>query len=597
MDPSSLSEVAAEAGLTTLLDAVQAAGLTGALESESAITVFAPSNEAFAALLTSLGVNSLSELIDALGASRVSDILQYHVVASTAFSADLTDGQTLETLAGQTLTVNVGGDGSVTISDVSGNTFNVTTADVEIANGVVHVIDGVLLSTPTVADVAFANGLTILLDALEITGLTETLLSQSDMTVFAPTNEAFEALLGVIGQSSLDDVPVSVLTRVLQYHVVGSSLLSSDLSDGATAGTLLTNEGVAEEVTVGISGSDVSINDANVTAADVEIVNGVVHVIDAVLVPSLESSIVNTVVEPAYFNKDFSILTEAVVSADLLNTLIDPQADLTVFAPNNAAFEAANITSLDGISTARLTEILQYHVLGSEVKKAALPATGSAVTTLNGDFYLSINDNGVFINGLTEVTNTDLDYENGVVHVIDRTLVPAEDDIIQIAVAASEATEGAEFGQLVAALTAVSENTADDLITTLKGVGPFTVFAPTDAAFQALYDAVTDQDDDGDADIDDLVSAAGGLGTISTVLQYHVYSGRVFSTDIPNLLGSTSSVSITAVAGGSWTLNDDLTITPTDGALSLGLDDASIVDTDILATNGVIHVIDQVILP
>ena len=108
--------------------------------------------------------------------------------------------------------------------------------------------------------------------------------------------------------------------------------------------------------------------------------------------------------EPAYFNKNFSILTEAVVTADLLGTLTNPAANLTLFAPDNAAFAAAGITSIAGLTAADLTPILTYHVLGSEVFADALPPTGSAVTTLGGPFYLSINPDGVFINGLTKVT-------------------------------------------------------------------------------------------------------------------------------------------------------------------------------------------------
>lgn len=590
-NPSSLSETATDAGLTTLLSAVEAASLTSTLESASAITVFAPTNDAFAGLLTSLGVADLNELIATLGASRVSDILQYHVVAATAFSTDLSDGQVLTTLAGQDLTVNVS-NGVVTITDVSGNRYQVTTPDVEISNGVVHVIDGVLLSTPTVADVAFANGLTVLLDALELTGLTQTLLDQNTMTVFAPTDEAFLALLETVGQTSITDIPTDVIARILQYHVVsGAALASTDLTNGATATTLL-----QEDVTVTLNGSDVIINSSNVTAANVSITNGIVHIIDGVLVPSLEASIVNTIVAPAYFNNNFTTLTEAVVTAELLTTLTDPQASFTLFAPTNDAFVAAGISSLEGLTKADLDPILLYHVIDAEVQEANLPATGSAVTTLGGDFYLSINSNGVYINGTSLVTATDLVQGNGVVHVINSTLLPASSDVVDIAVAASTATEGAEFTQLVAALTAVSNNTTTDLITALKGAGPFTVFAPTDAAFQALYDAVGDQDANQVNDINDLVAAAG-LETIATVLQYHVLGLRVFSTDIPNVLGANASVALNPLAGGSWTLNSDLTITDADAVLTIGTSDASIVDTNLFGTNGVIHVIDQVILP
>ncbi|MFT5640986.1 MAG: transforming growth factor-beta-induced protein [Cyclobacteriaceae bacterium] len=449
-------------------------------------------------------------------------------------------------------------------------------------------------STDNIVEIASAtSSLSTLVSVLtEYPDLVSALSGDGNFTVFAPTNAAFDALLPVIGQTSYADVPKGVIERILKYHVVTSAAVaSSALTEGQAIATFLDGE----TVTVTLAGG-AKINGAAVITADVAASNGIVHLVDAVLVPSLELSIVNTVVEPAYFNNAFSILTAAVIKADLLSVLIDMDADLTVFAPNDDAFVAAGITTLEGLEAADLAPILTYHVLDSEVKAAGLPMTGSAITTLNGDIYLSINSDGVFLNGTTEVIATDIDADNGVVHVINRTLVPAAGDIVDIAVGLSMATEGAEFGQLVAALTAVSTNTDIDLIAALKGDGPFTVFAPTDAAFQTLYDAIGDANADMSVDINDLVEAAG-LETIATVLQYHVYSGAVFSTDIPNVLGTETSVTLSPLAGGTWMLNSNLTITPTDAVLSIGLDDAAIVATDVMTTNGVIHAINQVILP
>lgn len=408
--------------------------------------------------------------------------------------------------------------------------------------------------------------------------LVSALSAEGSFTVFAPTNDAFEALLEVTGQTSADDIPENVLERILQHHVIsGAALLSTDLSDGQTAATLL-----GEDITVNISENGVAINSSNVTQADVQASNGVVHIVDAVLVPALEAGIVNTVVEPAYFNKNFTTLTQAVVTAGLLNTLIDRSANLTVFAPTNAAFEAAGISSLDGLTADDLTPILLYHVLGAKVEAANLPPTGSAVTTLGGDFYLSINDNGVFINGTTQVSATDIQADNGVVHVIDRTLLPPVNNIVEIAVAASQADQGAEFGQLVAALTSA------ELVNALSADGPFTVFAPTDAAFAQLYETA------GVADLEGLIDAVGP-NVLSAVLTYHVVNGaRVMSADLPNL----GSESITTLQGDAFTLNvARLTITGNDRALGLGMGDATIIGTDALGTNGVIHTIDKVILP
>ncbi len=573
--------------LSTLVTAITTADLTSVLQGEGPFTVFAPTNDAF----DNLEDGVLETLLD--NPDVLAEVLQYHVVSGKVMSTDLSNGDVVTLLSGKSINVSIM-DGIVTLN----NSAMVTNADIEASNGVVHIIDEVLLpegfELPKDDIVTIASetpSLSILVDALTMfPGLVDALSSDGNYTVFAPTNDAFTALLGVIGQSGLDDVPENVIERLLKYHVISSAaLMSGDLSDGQMAATLLSDD---DKITVGISGSDVTINGANVTAANVEASNGIVHIVDAVLVPSLELSIVNTIVEPAYFNKDFSILTAAVVKADLLSTLIDSEADYTLFAPNNDAFEAAGITSLEGLTANDLAPILTYHVLGSEVFGDGLPATGSAITSLGGDFYLSLNDNGAFINGLTEVITATLsgealDYDNGVVHLIDRTLVPASDDIVDIAVAASQASEGAEFGQLVAALTAVEEDeSAADLITVLKGEGPYTVFAPTDAAFESLYELA------GVADFDALVNAVG-ISTIEAVLKYHVVDARVFSTDLPNLASSTVTT-----LGGDFTLNlGSLTITDADAALELGSEDATIVDTDILATNGVIHVIDEVLLP
>ncbi|MEM9857263.1 MAG: fasciclin domain-containing protein [Bacteroidota bacterium] len=415
--------------------------------------------------------------------------------------------------------------------------------------------------------------------------LVSTLSGSGSFTVFAPTNAAFDALLTAIGQTSIDNVPESVLREVLEYHVVsGTAALSTSLNDGQTIATVQ-----GENVTVGTT-SGVTINGATVTSADINASNGVVHIINAVLVPATPASIVNTVVAPAYFNKDFSTLTAAVVAAGLLDDLIGDDNDWTVFAPTNAAFEAAGITTLPPNN--ELIPILQYHVLNTEVLEANLPETGSAVPTLNGNFYLSKNTDGVFINGTTEVVSTDIIEGNGVVHVLDNVLMPASQNVVDIAVAASQATE-AEFGLLVAALTAVQNDMdAPNLITDLSNPdGAFTVFAPTDAAFQALFTLAQVQDLNG------LVTAAGGIEVIATVLQYHVVSGRIFSTDIPNVLDGNMQATVTPLAGGSWTLNNNLTIADADDVLELGTTNASITGTDIFGTNGVIHTIDQVILP
>ena len=418
--------------------------------------------------------------------------------------------------------------------------------------------------------------LSILVTALsKYPDLVTTLSGEGNFTVFAPTNAAFTTLLGAIGQTSLDDIPADVLKNVLQYHVVTTAALkSTQLSNGTVAAAN------TENIQVSV-GTGVKLNTTvNVAIADVLGTNGVVHVVDAVLVPPTIKPIVGTIVAPAFFNKNFTTLIAAVKAADpsILTTLLGngpSNKKLTLFAPTNEAFAAAGITTLP--SQATLNAVLKYHVIDDEVLAAELPSGSAAITTLGGKFYLSNNGaNGVFINATTRVTTTNITGSNGVVHVINRTLIPPSKSIAQIAVDLSTSSTP-QFTQLVAAL-ARTNNTATDLLAAAADAGSnLTVFAPTDAAFQALYAAL------GVNGVNDIP-----LETLTAVLKHHIIGARVFSTDLTN-----SSV-------GS--LNGNLTISATNGTVTDGKGNAAKLSStaallNVLATNGVIHTIDKVLLP
>jgi len=408
--------------------------------------------------------------------------------------------------------------------------------------------------------------------------LVSTLSGTGKFTVFAPTNDAFTALLATIGQTSINDVPEPVLKSLLQYHVVTTGAV---LSTQLTAGNVVTanTESIAVTTTGGISLN----GSAKVLTADVNATNGVVHVIDQVLVPASIGRFVNTVVEPAYFNKNFTTLIAAVTAASpsILETLLS-SSKKTLFAPTNDAFTAAGITTLPDRAT--LDAVLAYHVIGSEVKASQLPSNtapeNSSVTTLGGVFYLSNRgSNGVFINGRSRVITTDILADNGVVHVIDRTLMPPSQTIAQIATALSTASSGAEFIQLVAALVRVPAL----LDAASAASSKLTVFAPTDAAFSALYTAL------GVSGINDI-----DISTLTAVLQHHIISspttatGRVFSRDL--------------ITGSVPTLNGNISISATAGTVTSGNGTMAAISTNaalinVLGTNGVIHTISKVLLP
>ena len=272
-------------------------------------------------------------------------------------------------------------------------------------------------------------------------------------------------------------------------------------------------------------------------------------------------SIVDIVVR----DQNFSTLEAALMKAGLVEAL-SADGPFTVFAPTNAAFQAAGITDLEDYTVEQLREVLLYHVVNGRVNAPNLQ-DGQEVATLNDmDFYVSLNE-GVVINGTAKVTTADVEATNGVIHVVDRVLLPPSQDIVEIAVAAG-------FTRLAEAVTEAG------LVDVLQEDGAFTVFAPTNAAFDALYQRLGVN---GPADIDDDTFA--GLA----VLAYHVLGGRVFSSDLSD--GATPATLQTGTI--EINLGSDVTITDKDP----GSADAKVTSTDILATNGVIHVIDQILLP
>jgi uncharacterized surface protein with fasciclin (FAS1) repeats len=267
----------------TLEAAVIAAELADDLSGPGPFTVFAPTDAAFAALPSGT-IETL--LTDPTG--TLAQILLYHVVAGQALSTDLTDGQTITTLLGEDITVTIGMNG------VMINNATVVVADITATNGVVHVIDAVLLPpapqpTTTVVDVIVNSDVHNTLEAAVVAaGLVETLSGTGPFTVFAPTDAAFAALPAGTVETLLAD-PTGALTQILLYHVVGAQALSTDLTDGQTVATLQ-----GQTVTVTINAEGVFINNAQVTVADIVTDNGVIHVIDAVLVPQQPNSVSNT---------------------------------------------------------------------------------------------------------------------------------------------------------------------------------------------------------------------------------------------------------------------------------------------------------------
>ena len=428
----------------------------------------------------------------------------------------------------------------------------------------------------TIADFVVANeaNYSLLLEALQKAdgNLVATLSGNGPFTVFAPDNTAFTAFLNDNGFADIDAVPTDVLSQILLNHVVCGSVQSTQLSTGYIK-TLATSSAANQTMSMYVDlSSGVKLNGvSSVTGADNIVDNGVVHLVDGVIgLPSIATL--------AAANSGFSSLVAALDAASLVST-VDTGGPFTVLAPDDNAFT----TFLDGaalgdIPVETLTQVLLNHVLNDVTLSTDLTTAGAGyANTLAkgaGDNDMSIyfnTDSGVSFNGVSNVAAADVIAENGVIHAVDA--------VIGLPTVVTFATADPTFSTLVAALTD-SRLTTDfvSVLSTPDGTdpAPFTVFAPTNDAFTDLLAELN----------------AGGLGdidepTLNATLTYHVVGGA-------NVLDSDLSDGLTVT-----TLGGDITADVTGGPKLTDANDreSGIIATNVQAANGIIHVINKVILP
>ena len=572
-------DVAIEAGsFTTLIAAIDTAGLTSTIDDASAtLTVFAPTDAAFA-LLGEAAINDLLADPDTL-----SDILLYHVVSGTALdSAAATDavGTTVEMANGDRVGVSAKNDSLFL------NLSKVTATDIQADNGVIHVIDAVLMppadATPsesTIVNIAAADErFTTLVAALGATGLDTVLASETDtFTVFAPTDAAFEAMGSANVTALLADL--DNLTEILQQHVITDAAVDA-VTAYSLSGNAATTVGGAE-VPISISSKrELRVGGAKVIIADIHASNGVIHVIDTVIVGAagLPTPTLN-IAEVATAAGSFETLLAALSAADLVGALTDADKSYTVFAPTDAAFAKLGTDAINGLlaDPAALADILLYHVYADAVvladgaisvaasDQSILEMANATAEKSGGRTALSLSDTGLTVN-LASVTSANVMASNGVIHVIDNVMLPPPSkgdvttNIVDTAIAA---------GTFTTLLTALETAGLVDALSDPDG--KFTVFAPTDAAFDLI-------------DADALSALLADTEALTTLLTTHVIAGSAVDavtayslngTLVETLSGKTVKVAIE------------------DG--SLRIQGAKVISSDIYTTNGIIHVIDRVI--
>jgi transforming growth factor-beta-induced protein len=412
---------------------------------------------------------------------------------------------------------------------------------------------------PDIIEAALADGrFTTLAAALQAAGLIDALQGEGPYTVFAPTDEAFNALPEGTVETLLQPENLDMLTGILLYHVVEGKVMASDVVNLISAETLQ-----GQELSISVMNGSVMIDAAEVIIADIEVSNGVIHVIDAVLLPETEAeeAAPQTIVDIAVADGRFTTLVAALQAGELVEAL-QGEGPFTVFAPTDEAFNTLPEGTVESLllpeNRSALQEILLYHVVPGRVMASQVVEISEASTLAGQPIMIEVINGEVMIDD-AKVIITDIEASNGVIHVIDAVLLPRA-DIIETAEA------DGRFTTLLAALEAA------ELTEALKGEGPFTVFAPTDEAFNTLPE-----------------------GTIATLLQpenqdqlagillYHVVEGKVMAAEVVSL-------------DSAETLQgQEVTIVVEDGEVMI--DGAKVIITDILTSNGVVHVIDTVLLP
>jgi len=540
-DPMSIVDVAvANGSFTTLVAALEATGLDVTLsDMDSSFTVFAPTDDAFALL----GDGTIAALLD--DTETLTDILTYHVIGAEIDSsaAISSAGSTVEMVNGDSVGLSLDGDNLLV------NTVTVTTVDVQADNGVIHVIDAVLMppaekGTPTmnIVDTAVAAGdFGTLVTALQAAGLDTTLADETQsFTVFAPTDAAFAMIDPVTLDLLLADT--EALSDVLLQHVVSGevSSVTAYTLNGLSAATA---SGAEIPVAINSELDTLTFGGATVTTTDIYTTNGVIHVIDMVVVADVElPSPPASIVDVAVANGSFTTLVAALQATGLDTVLDDPDATFTVFAPTDAAFSLLGQETIDALlaDTETLSDILLYHVIqGSEVlQDGALTVAQSddnKVEMANGaETALSLANNTLFVNK-SAVSLADVMADNGVIHVVDQviTVPAAKGEPTQTIVDIAASND--DFSTLVTALTAA------DLVTTLSDTSAtFTVFAPTNAAFDKIDDAT----------LDGLLADTDALTAI--LLKHVVNNSEIDSVsafaangaDVPSIGGDSLSVSL-----------------------------------------------------
>lgn len=551
---------------STLVTAVSKAGLAETLASTDNVTVFAPSNDAFAKVP--------EEVLNGLLADKqaLTNLLLYHVAPTRVSYRNLESGPLETLLPGESVEVDVKSYFRGFFKIVKIDDSRIVRANIRADNGIIHQIDSVLdpefSATPTILGIAAGNpDFSILAGLVDAAGFAPILDSEHvELTVFAPTNAAFEAL----GQDTLAAVAADrdLLRSILKNHIAAGSLDSGELSQAGEVRSAL-----GRHLPIGpdpSAATGLGVDGQPIEAADIQASNGIVHVVGGVLLPDPPKSLVGVAVE----REDLTTFVTAVGLAGLAPTFDSTKRypTYTIFAPNNAAFAALPEGLLDSLladPTGALAEVLKLHVVSGRLMAENLH-DGQILDSLSGGrLKVAIDGGEVRINGAL-VAETDLKAENGVIHVMADVIGGAPYTIADFV--------GSQpyLSTLLAALDeaglvgAVSDEDAD-----------LTVFAPVNSAFDQLPEGT----------LETLLSDPAG--DLTQILLYHVVAGSLSSAELV-AAGSATTLQGADVKVSSKRLRFWFWSTPFN---IVRINGQRVISADIQTDNGTVHLLGGVLLP
>ncbi|MCB0648009.1 MAG: fasciclin domain-containing protein [Saprospiraceae bacterium] len=518
------------------------------------LTIYAPTDAAFTTLGPYKLISILSNPEEEIGA-----LLGRHVVIGKFTAANIMDGQQMLTITSELLTVGLT-NGVYTVNGVE-----VITADIPASNGVLNIVHEFINPTATgntIADIITTSpDHQAIASILSTSGLEDDLRGEGPFTVFAPTDAAINALDPLFVQELLAD-QAGKLRSLLLYHITFGNFTSSSLTNNQEI--LMSN---GQRVTITFDGDIMMVNNIPVTVKDIIADNGVVHSIDTVLIPELDES--NTILDIVARSPQHTILF-ASIALNGLDESLRSEGPITLFAPTNAAFEAMPQGLIEDILLGgNSAKVLLRHITNGKVYSDSLEDFSSIVMLDGSEFIIYRNQDklsiaeiigGDLVYPLANITVKDIEADNGIVHVIDAVISPIQNYTLYQSLVQS--SNHRILQGLVNLLGMKEDLDSPD--------ASLTLFAPTDDAFSKLPQEV----------IDTILNS--DLDQVATILGYHVVPTPL---SLSELTEGFSFKSIT---------NADLRVYKFGNVTYIN--NAKIIQGDILTNNGILHVLDDVIL-